>query len=103
MTMPDDSQLKALLAEWKAPPVPPSLEAAIRAEAHPGLWRRWLSAEIRIPAPIGVAGLAGVLVLLFALAGGPAASPGSDGLDVRDFQPVENLNPRIIRSSHEND
>ena len=103
MTTPEDPELTALLAEWKPPPAPASLEAAVyaQAKAQPR-WRRWLSAEIRVPLPIGAVGLVVALLLALALAGNRTA-PTGDALDVRDFQPVDDLNPRIIRSSHEND
>jgi hypothetical protein len=63
----EDGELKNLLARWKTPEIPGSLDrhilTAYRRNFHyQSWWRRWLTGSIRLPIPVAVA----VLVLLCA-------------------------------------
>ncbi len=98
----NDDELRDLLEQWRVPPAPPSLRREFSVEKKPGRWR-WLTAEIRVPAPVGALTLV-ALVVLAILAFRPAPrSPAPIELDIADFQPVKSLNPRIVRSDHAND
>ncbi len=55
-----DRELSTMLGEWKAPPAPARLRAAIFPEPSASGWRRVLGASIRIPAPVACC----VLILL---------------------------------------
>jgi hypothetical protein len=93
----NDDELQALLQQWRVPEAPPALEDRLVAAAGFSSLRRllqWLfTGTIRVPAPVGI-GLAAVLLWLAFQLARPA--PSFDG-----FQPVRELKPRIIRSSHE--
>lgn len=105
-----DSELDALLREWKTPLAPPGLRSSLfPARAMP--WhRRLFGASIRIPVP-----LAAALCVLLVLSGwrwgsvrerarilDGLASPASPATLVtfHGFSPVSELRPRIIRSHH---
>jgi hypothetical protein len=99
----DDDQLKKLLAQWKAPRAPAFLEARLQAGAPHRWWQWLLTGKVEVPVPLGAITIA-VLVLLSALAFRPAPSPAPDPVtNASHFQLVDDLNPRIIRSSYEND
>ena len=99
----NDNDLNKLLQEWKTPQPTSTLESSILQAVRPtSWWRRWASSEIRVPVPLGLAGLLAAFLLgLFLTSGSQPA--GVRELDIRDFQTVDNLNPRVIRSLHEND
>ena len=93
----NDDELRTLLQQWPAPGATSGLEDKVVAAA--GFSRlkqrlQWLfTGTIRVPAPVGI-GLAIVLLWLALQSVRPARS--FDG-----FQPVQELKPRLIRSSHE--
>jgi len=93
----NDDELRTLLRQWRAPEAPSGLEDGLVAAAgfsRLQRWRQWLlTGTIRLPAPVGI-GLAIVLLWLALQSVRPARS--FDG-----FQPVQELKPRLIRSSHE--
>jgi hypothetical protein len=98
----NDQELNNLLREWKAPPAPLSLEEKFFPRAHRGPWWRWLlRGSIRIPVPVAVAAAAILLLAVFLSVRNrpPAARPGGE-VTLADFQPVKQLQPRIIRSAH---
>lgn len=98
----NDDQLKEVLAQWKAPRAPASLESRLRA-AEPRRWWQWLlTSKVEVPVPVGVLTVALLVVLgVLAFRGTP---PVSDPVsEASHFQIVDDLNPRIIRSSYEND
>ena len=93
----NDDELRTLLPQWRAPEAPSGLEDRLAAAAgfsRLQRCRQWLlTGTIRLPAPVGI-GLAIVLLWLALQSVRPA--PSFDG-----FQPVQELKPRLIRSSHE--
>ncbi len=93
----NDDELRTLLRQWRAPGAPSGLENRLVAAAGFSHLQRWrqslLPGTIRLPAPVGI-GLAIVLLWLAFQSVRPTRS--FDG-----FQPVQELKPRLIRSSHE--
>jgi hypothetical protein len=91
-----ENELKQALREWEAPDAPPDLERRIfsRVPGAPG-WRWLLSGSIRVPVPAGIL----VLVLLAFIAYSSYLS--RKAVTLSDFQPVKQLQPRIIRSAYE--
>ena len=51
MEQNDESQLRNLLKEWRAPATPPSLEQRVLA-GHEGLWHFLVRGYIRVPVPV---------------------------------------------------
>jgi hypothetical protein len=99
----DDDQLKQLLAQWKAPGAPASLEAHLSAARHRPAWRWFLQGKIEVPVPVGALAIALLVTLgLFALRGGPTPPP-NPAAQASQFRLVDDLNPQIIRSSYDND
>jgi hypothetical protein len=99
----NDQELDAFLREWQAPPAPPSLEEKFFPSVHSAPWWCWVvNGTIRIPVPAAIAVVA--ILLVAALAGvwnrRPTAPPSRE-VRFADFQPVNQLQPRIIRRSHE--
>jgi hypothetical protein len=99
----DDDQLEKLLAQWKAPRAPATLEARLPTTTPRRWWPWLLTGKVAVPVPVGALTVA-ALVLLAILALRPASSgPADAAAGASHFQLVDDLNPRIIRSSHEND
>src|SRR5579863_8482530 len=92
----NDSELKQALREWRAPDAPPGMERRVFAQSPHLRWWRWLlTGSIRIPVPAGIV----ILILLAFIA--YSAYPSRKAITLSDFQPVKQLQPRIIRSSYE--
>lgn len=103
--MPDDEmtddELRGILRQWEAPPAPARLRAAIFPDARAPWWRR----SIRIPAPV-----AACVVVLLALGLWRWVAPPErvveyrekpvEVVTFREFQPVKELRPRIIRRGY---
>jgi hypothetical protein len=69
---PNEPDFNEALKAWDAPAVPASLDQRVFASYHEHLqrapfWKRWITASIRVPAP-----LAAAAALLFLIAGGVA-------------------------------
>lgn len=101
----DDRELNQLLQRWKAPATPASIGRRVLPRSEP--WWRWLFVgAIRVPVPVIVAMVA-LLALLFYFrtsekpqAVQPTASqPGA--VSLADFQPVRQLEPRVIGRGYE--
>jgi hypothetical protein len=92
----NDEQLKEILGEWHAPKASADLEARVLAPRHP--WWMWLlTGSVSVPVPVLVAAL-----LLAALAAFVySARKSDDPVGLANFQPVKQLNVRIIRSNYE--
>ncbi len=106
----NDDELSKILARWPAPLTPASLEAPLKsaqeAKRLPAQGRRWwhwmLWGQIRVPVPLGALTLAALAVLAALAFRTPAVEAPDGESGFSDFQVVEDLNPRIIRSSYEN-
>jgi hypothetical protein len=101
----DDRELNQLLQQWKAPATPASIEQRVLGRSEP--WWRWLFVgAIRVPVPVMVAMVA-LLTLLFYFrtsdkptpAQPTASQPGA--VSLADFQPVRQLEPRVIGRGYE--
>jgi hypothetical protein len=96
----DDHELNALLKQWEAPPAPASLQPP-REDRLP-LWRWLLTGSIRIPVPAGLAAMLILAVSVYwAIAARQVASHPVGTVTLADFEPVKQLQPRIIRSGYE--
>jgi hypothetical protein len=94
----NDDELNEFLRQWEAPRAP----ARLRPSNEPGHWWRWLvSGTIRTPVPVWL--LAVVIVVLsiyWGISAQQAVKPGRT-VTLADFEPVKQLQPRIIRSEYE--
>ena len=88
----EDAELSALLRAWEAPGPTALARGRLLAEFRAGgvrapLWRRALSAELRVPLPVAVCAVLALLASLFALAARtqtrPPAATQSTHADVR--------------------
>lgn len=93
----DDPSLRKLLDEWKAPDAPASLDERIFGRPLPW-WKFLIGGSIRVPAPVI---LATIVALVFLSLNALRGSAGSPNIDLKHFQPVQNPNPRIVRSGYE--
>ncbi len=97
----NDKELSDLLRQWRAPHAPVSLEEKVFPPAGRARWWRWLlHGSIRVPVPA----LAAAMVLLLLGAVGVATrkpAPPPRTVTLADFQPVKQLQPRVIRSTYE--
>ena len=93
----NDDELNDLLRQWQAPSAPARLDARVL-----GRWRWLLTGTIRVPLPVG---LAAALILVFsiywAVSARHAAAAPAQTVTPSDFQPVKQLQPRIVRSGYE--
>ena len=110
----DDRELSEILHQWEAPGAPPTLRERVlpaRQTAKKTIWRWLLTGTIRVPVPVGVA--AGILLAFWIYSsvatktpenflgdpGGnsqPVSSPQARPVTLADFQPVAQLQPRIV-------
>lgn len=95
-----DRELDEVMARWKAPKVPVTLEERVRRGRRSGWWTWLLRGSIRVPVPASLMVVAAfvVLVVLAARHGSPVHVRQETSLSA--FQPVKRLEPRIIRSSY---
>jgi hypothetical protein len=98
----NDEELNEFLRQWKAPDAPASLVERFFPRGEPMVWWRWLwSGSIHVPVPLGLAVLA--ILALSAVYGfahrQPVAEPHR-AVSLADFQPVRQIQPRIIRSEN---
>jgi hypothetical protein len=90
----DDKELELALRAWQAPDMPAGLEKRIFAGVP---WWRWLlTGSIRVPVPASILALMLLALAAYSFLSGPKP------VTLSDFQPVEQLEPRIIRSVYEN-
>lgn len=99
----NDNELRDLLRLWEAPAAPPHLERRIFGGLRKPPWYLWLlTGWIRVPVPALVLLLAMLSALTYFLPRNRQALPVSTHeVRLSDFQPVAELNPRIIRRADE--
>jgi len=101
----DDRELDKLLQQWQAPGAPPSLRAKVLPQ--PSQWWRWLATgTIRVPVPVGIAMLLAAAALLYfrtylPTVERPTVAQPARSVSLADFQPVKQLEPRIIGKTNE--
>ena len=88
----NDDQLKEVLQEWRVPVTPAYLEARVFAPRK-SFWRWLLTTSIPIPVPVFMLALLAILAIVYSLRTQPAS------VDLSGFQPVKQLNLRVIRSN----
>jgi hypothetical protein len=97
----NEKELNQLLQQWQAPDAPPSLAAKVLPQRS-SWWRWMLMGTIRVPVPLGVALLVALVVFLyFRPVNRPEAAQPGKSVSLADFQPVKQLEPRIIRRANE--
>jgi hypothetical protein len=95
-----DSELTDLLHQWCAPNAPATLDDKFFPLNPPlSWWQRLFEGSIKVPVPIGVLAVV-ILFSLFATVSWRSDRPGRT-VTLADFQPVRQLQPRIIRSGYE--
>lgn len=88
-----DEELRSMLRTWQVPPAPETLRARVSRRRWPSF--RWLlSGEIRVPVPVALAALCLLILIAYLAIRAPAAS-------LSDFEQVQQLRPRIVRTVHE--
>jgi hypothetical protein len=96
----NDDELNGYLKQWVAPPAPAGMKAP-RVRRGPD-WRWMISGTIQVPVP---AGLLAILILAFSIYWALSARAAPDrpqrAVTLSDFEPVKQLQPRIIRSGYE--
>ena len=99
----NDKELSQILEQWKPPGAPPSLEMPRQQREPQAAWWRWfMTGSIRIPAPVGVAILIALLLWVYSReAARPVATPAPKAVSLTDFQPVKQLQPRVIGRANE--
>ena len=96
-----ENELNDLLRRWQAPAAPPTLAAKVLPPRKS--WWRWiLAGTIRIPVPVGLALLVAIAALLWfrPQPRQPVTAPAKP-VSLADFQPVKQLEPRVIRRNNE--
>ncbi|MBI4907655.1 MAG: hypothetical protein HY820_28790 [Acidobacteria bacterium] len=87
----NDDELSRMLREWKAPATPKEIQQRVMAAAEPvpvvATWRGWAA----------VALAAAAVVLLVVLVMRTPRRPST----LADFEPVKELQPRVIKSGYE--
>ena len=95
----NDPKLKELLQKWEAPSTPATL--FYRVFPTPPWWRWLWTGSIRVPVPVGLAVLVAVALGLYWSSRTPPpqqVSAPEKPVSLADFRPVDQLEPRIIRS-----
>jgi len=96
-----DLELDHLLRQWEAPAVPESLNSKVLgARERRSRWRFLLTGSIRVPVPLGIATAAVLMLLILLVWNTPSEQPNRSET-LRDFKPIRQLEPRIIRSTYE--
>ena len=111
----NDTELSQILEQWKAPGAPPNLEMPRHQREPKAAWwpvsltRKtrslcawFMTGSIRIPVPVGVAILIALLLWVYSReAARPVATPAAKPVSLTDFQPVKQLQPRVIGRANE--
>ena len=102
----DDRELDRILQQWQAPGAPPSLRAKVLPQ--PSHWWQWLTTgTIRVPVPVGIAAVLALAAFLYffrtylSTAERPTAAQPAKSVSLADFQPVKQLEPRVIGRANE--
>jgi hypothetical protein len=101
----DDRELDRILQQWQAPGAPSSLRTKV--VPRPSRWWQWLATgTIRIPVPVGIAILLAVVALLYfrtylPTTERPTVAQPAKSVSLADFQPVKQLEPRVIGRANE--
>ena len=96
----NDSELNEYLAQWEAPAAPGGMKPP-RLETS--RWLHWLMhGTIRVPVPAGLAAMVILAIAVYwAVSVRPTATAPVRTVTLSDFEPVKQIEPRIIRSGYE--
>ena len=93
----DDRELGSLLKEWRAPDAPAAMRAPRRG------WSEFWHASIQVPVPLAVVAAAVVALAIWWGMSARRMEPARvRAVTFTDFQPVERLEPKVIRSGYDN-
>jgi hypothetical protein len=100
----DDPRLKKLLREWQVEDAPRSLDERILGARRPW-WKLLIGASVRVPVPVMLAFAVLLVVMgaaLLRLQPGPVPpTPAvASTVNLAEFQPVRDVQVRIMRGSH---
>jgi len=99
MELLTDTQLDELLAQWRAPIVPESIEHGIFSRAQNGSWLTLLFRRtIRVPVPVGIAAFALWIAVIAISFSRHSIAPLRNEVTLADFQPVKEVTVKVIRS-----
>ncbi|HEV8415173.1 MAG TPA: hypothetical protein VGQ49_16400 [Bryobacteraceae bacterium] len=97
----DDRELDKILQQWQAPGAPPSLAVKVLPQ-RPSWWSWVLTGTIPVPVPLGIALVVAIAVFFyFRPPNRPEPAQPSKSVSLADFQPVKQLEPRIIGRTNE--
>ena len=99
----DDEGLSQMLSEWRAPRAPDSLEARLSKEKGRRWWWWFVRGRIQVPVPVAAAALVALVIWASITPYPEVSAEPQPGVGFSGFQLADDLNPRIIRSTHEND
>lgn len=97
----DDLQLREILREWQVEDPPASLDARVLG-ARPVWWRFLIRGSMRVPVPVALACamaltlMGTALVRMYAFLPPPPTPARSQGINLADFRPVQEVRVRII-------
>lgn len=101
----DDRELDKLLQQWQVPGAPPRLQAKVLPRSR---WWQWLAkGTIRVPVPVGIAVLLALAAFLYffrtnlSTTEQPTVAQPAKSVSLADFQPVKQLEPRVIGRANE--
>lgn len=92
----NDDELNRLLRRWEAPQAPASLGAGLPGHSR---WHWLLKGSIRIPVPLVAAAM--LLLLVLSVVSRLRVQETAGPINFAEFQPVEELKPRILRGGYE--
>jgi hypothetical protein len=100
----DDPRLKKLLREWRVEDAPRSLDERVLGAQQPW-WKLLIGGSVRVPVPVVLAFAVLLVVMGTALMRSrPVPSETtphvSSTIDLADFQPVQDVQVRIMRNSN---
>ena len=108
--MNEHDLLDALLREWKSREPAEELDrriaSAYRSAMRPSVWRRFWKTRVSIPAPVLVPAALAILALFLWLRPHstvpvqgpvPAAVQPATRVTLADFQPVQQLEPHVVK------
>jgi hypothetical protein len=108
--MNERDPLDGLLREWRSPEPSTELDrrvtSAYRSATTPSIWRRFWRTRISMPAPVLVSAALALFVLVIWVRSAsnkpvqvpaPTATKAKPPVTLADFQPVEQLQPHVIK------
>jgi hypothetical protein len=95
-----EQELNQLLRQWKAPDAPSSLDRKVLPRR--ASWRWIFSGSIRIPVPAVAAILVALALWAFLRTTPPPAQTQGSPVSLTDFQPVKQLEPKVVGRANEN-